>query len=129
MVSILLTGCSFSDQPEPTVAGIEFQGKTKAMDEVEQMKQCQAELEVLKSIGSTQYVLIKAEFDKLMAGAAQYSGIRTHINDTTQYTVDSLYRYRVNLLCAKINQAVLNQLADRGETIKWAKIQSADGAY
>ena len=65
-----------------------------------------------------QYQRYKQAFDSLMSGASQYANLRARVNGDTQETVDALYRYKVNYLCAGVNQAVLTGLADRGEQVK-----------
>ncbi|ATA19214.1 hypothetical protein EDC48_111106 [Gibbsiella quercinecans] len=86
--------------------------------EAERLQQCQKELDALRTINAEQYQQNKRAFDALMSGASQYAGLRTQVNSDTQDTVDALYRYKVNRLCAEVNQAVLAGLAARGEQIK-----------
>ena len=83
--------------------------------ENEKLKQCQAQLEALKAMSPAQYKRMHTSFDYLMNGAAQYTGIRQNTNVDTQDTVDALYRYRANLLCSQIAQALLDSLTSRGE--------------
>lgn len=82
------------------------------------LAQCQRELEVLKSLNPEQHTALRQTFNQLMSGAAQYSGLRTQVNAQTQETVDALYRYKVNRLCANIAQATLADLAKRGEVLE-----------
>lgn len=86
--------------------------------EAQRLQQCQRDLEALSSLKTENYTQSKQAFDRLMSGAAQYANLRTRVNMETQDTVDALYRYRVNLLCAQINQAVLSSLAERGEALR-----------
>jgi hypothetical protein len=86
--------------------------------EAQRLQQCQRDLEALSSLKTESYTQSKQAFDRLMSGAAQYANLRTRVNTETQDTVDALYRYRVNLLCAQINQAVLSSLAERGEALR-----------
>jgi len=83
--------------------------------ESERLQRCSAELEAQKTVNRAQYDKQRAEFDQLMSGAAQYAAVRGRVDGVTQDTVDAMYRFRVNLLCASINQAVLTNLAERGE--------------
>lgn len=83
--------------------------------ENEKLQQCQSQLEALKVMAPVKYSQMHKSFDYLMNGAAQYSNIRQKINADTQDTVDALYRYRANLLCAEISQALLDGLTRRGE--------------
>ncbi|MDP8634705.1 hypothetical protein QZQ04_08100 [Serratia marcescens] len=86
--------------------------------EAEQLRQCQEQLGALRTINEKQYQRYKQPFDSLMSGASQYANLRARVNGDTQETVDALYRYKVNYLCAGVNQAVLTGLADRGEQVK-----------
>ncbi|CAI1765662.1 hypothetical protein [Serratia proteamaculans] len=88
---------------------------TQSASEAERLAQCQRELAALQVASPARYQQRKAEFDRLMAGAAQYGGIRTSVNTETQDTLDSLYRYKVGRLCAEISQDVLSGLMDTGE--------------
>jgi len=83
--------------------------------ESEKLQQCQSQLEALKVMSPAKYTQMRNSFDYLMNGAAQYSNIRQKINADTQDTVDALYRYRANLLCAQIAQTLLDGLTRRGE--------------
>lgn len=83
--------------------------------ESEKLQQCQSQLDALKVMSPAQYAKMRNSFDYLMNGAAQYANIRQKINSDTQDTVDSLYRYRANLLCAQIAQTLLDGLTRRGE--------------
>lgn len=115
--ALLLTGCQKSPNPvKKQTAEPQVQSPTQAELEAARLQQCQKELEALRTVQPKQFTGYKQEFDRLMNGAAQYSGLRTRVNAETQDTVDALYRYRVNKLCAQINQAVLLGLAERGES-------------
>lgn len=81
----------------------------------EKLEQCQSQLEALKVMSPAQYTRMRSSFDYLMNGAAQYANLRQKINADTQDTVDALYRYRANLLCAQIAQTLLDGLTRRGE--------------
>ncbi|WP_421671721.1 hypothetical protein [Rahnella sp. EDr1-12] len=110
----LLTGCQKSPiKKAPPQAG---QVVTPTKEEIEsaQLQQCQKSLDALQTVKAQQSVEYKKNFEKLMKGAAQYSGIRSRIKDETQGTVDALYRYRVSKLCAQIDQALLLGLTESG---------------
>ncbi len=117
LLSALLSSCK---SPVRTVVATDIspqqQPEQQVSQEVQRLQQCQKELKALNTLQATNYPAIQRNFDQLMRGAAQYGGLRTSINESTQDIVDSLYRYRVNLLCAQINQAVLNRLAEQGRT-------------
>ena len=87
----------------------------KYKTESEKLQQCQSQLEALKVMSPAQYTRMRNSFDYLMNGAAQYANLRQKINADTQDTVDALYRYRANLLCAQIAQTLLDGLTRRGE--------------
>ncbi|MHA6679812.1 hypothetical protein ACX43S_25295 [Enterobacter cloacae] len=79
------------------------------------LKQCQEELEALNTVAPADYTKYRKEFDRLMNGAAQYAGLRDTVGNGTRNTVDALYHYKVNLLCADVSQAMLKGLTERGE--------------
>lgn len=118
------TACQNPKSTNPLAAG-----KTSATSEIseetlrkqreaERLQQCQEQLGALRNINAKQFQQYKQAFDSLMSGASQYAGVRTKVNGDTQETVDALYRYKVNFLCAGVNQAVLTGLAERGELVK-----------
>ncbi|EAU6886213.1 hypothetical protein EH284_23335 [Salmonella enterica] len=72
---------------------------------------CDRELKALKRLDGRRYAQRKAQFDRLMAGASLYAGIRTDVSGGTQETVDAMYRFRTGKLCAEISQDVLDALA------------------
>lgn len=113
--TLVLAGCQAPAKSVKKSAVPQEQGPTQAEREAARLQQCQKELEALRAVQPKQFSVYKQEFDRLMNGAAQYSGLRTRVNADTQDTVDALYRYRVNKLCAQIDQAVLLGLAERGE--------------
>lgn len=117
---VLLNGCAVNKLPIPMENKdvVENIGKTHAQKEVERLQQCEAQLGILRNINEKQHQRYKQTFDHLMSGAAQYASLRTKVNGDIQETVDALYRYKVNYLCAGVNQAVLIGLADRGEQVK-----------
>ncbi|WP_455872232.1 hypothetical protein [Serratia proteamaculans] len=115
---VLLSGCQNpkrnTTKPTTKVQTVD----PRAEMEAQRLQQCQRDLEALSSLKTESYMQSKQAFDRLMSGAAQYANLRTRVNTETQDTVDALYRYRVNLLCAQINQAVLSSLAERGEALR-----------
>lgn len=116
----LLSGCEGSKRPaavtQPQLSSEEE--KSPAQKETERMALCQKELEALKAINPEQHTALRQEFDRLMGGAAAYANVRTRVNSDTQDTVDALYRYKINRLCADITRATLTGLAERGERLK-----------
>jgi len=120
-IAVLLSGCGGGKRLGPVAkqaAVVQEAEISQAQREAERMAQCQKELEAIKGINPEQHKTFRQEFDRLMSGAAQYAGLRTQVNTGTQETVDALYRYKVNRLCADISQAALTGLSDRGERLK-----------
>ncbi|MFI8415329.1 hypothetical protein ACQKDS_02480 [Serratia sp. NPDC078593] len=107
---LLLSACR---APAPTPAGKAVVGNPQAQveQEAKRLQQCQQELGVLNSLKTKDYQATQQTFDQLMGNAAQYASLRNKVNGETQGTVDALYHYKVSLLCAEINQAVLLHLA------------------
>uniref|UniRef100_A8GJF5 Lipoprotein n=2 Tax=Serratia TaxID=613 RepID=A8GJF5_SERP5 len=116
LLTVLLSGCQSTQRTATAGAPLPMQTEQQASKEVQHLRQCQQELKALNTLQAASYPALQRTFEQLMRGAAQYAGLRTNVNENTQDTVDSLYRYRVNLLCAQINQAVLNRLAEQGGT-------------
>ncbi|TSB25745.1 hypothetical protein FOT43_22580 [Serratia marcescens] len=138
MVALLLApwlgGCSLTHSEPPTSlvtpdAGqqLDLEGKAspevivasppsvEAKDDAEvRMQRCHGELQALKKVDGKRYAERKVEFDRLIAGAAMYAGVRGAVQSRTQEAVDALYRYRADKLCADIGQDVLNGLARTG---------------
>lgn len=113
----LLSGCKAPARPPATgTTPAPTSAEPLVGQEVQRLRQCQQQLKALSTLQDTSYPATQGAFDRLMRGAAQYASLRTSVNESTQDTVDALYRYRVNLLCAQINQAVLNRLAEQGGT-------------
>ncbi|WP_273855334.1 hypothetical protein [Serratia liquefaciens] len=112
--TMLLTACVL------IVNGCEVRKHVTNMpaQETERLVQCQKEVDALKDLHPEQHAAYKKAFDSYMSGAAQYAGLRTQVNSETRETVDALYRYKVNRLCADIGVATLNALAERGESLK-----------
>lgn len=123
MLGALLSGCAVPSGKTghkpltPTTVKSTAQTPVAAQNagEAERLSQCQRELAALQVASPARFQQRKAEFDRLMAGAAQYGGIRTSVNNETQDTLDSLYRYKVGRLCAEISQDVLSGLMETGE--------------
>ncbi|TXE66635.1 hypothetical protein [Serratia nematodiphila] len=115
--TLVLSGCA-GKRPSPASQPDASQSaeKAHAEQEAQRLTQCQKELDVLKNLNPAQHTTLRQTFDRLMNGAAQYGGLRPQVNAQTQETVDALYRYKVNRLCADITQATLTSLATRGET-------------
>lgn len=79
---------------------------------------CQSELASLKTISPKAYEARKAYFDNLVKTASVYSAVRGEVNAQTKDTLDALYKYKTNQVCAEIERDVLNGLIRRGESVK-----------
>ncbi|EAA3705528.1 hypothetical protein D8R48_22855 [Salmonella enterica subsp. enterica serovar Newport] len=79
------------------------------------MENCSRELNALKRLDSRQYSRRKTQFDRLMAGASVYTGVRGDVAGGTREAVDAMYRFRTGKLCAEISQDVLEALSRQGE--------------
>ncbi|WP_431225204.1 hypothetical protein ACQ86O_10725 [Serratia sp. L9] len=79
---------------------------------------CQSELASLKTISPKAYDVRKAYFDNLVKTASVYSAVRGEVNAQTKDTLDALYKYKTNQVCAEIERDVLNGLIRRGESVK-----------
>jgi hypothetical protein len=115
MSAIISVGCSSDPKGKTTPDTNASVSVPDGRTEAERLQRCSAELEAQKTVNREQYDKQRAEFDRLMSGAAQYATVRGRVDGVTQDTVDAMYRFRVNLLCASINQSVLTNLAERGE--------------
>lgn len=79
---------------------------------------CLNELASLQKISPKNYAVRKTAYDRLVVNASQYEGIREGVNSSTQDTVDALYKYKMNILCADINHDVMQALIRKGESAK-----------
>ena len=112
LFTILLAGCKSPDRTADSIPSPPLAEQQTGQD-IRHLQQCQLQLKALRTLQATGYPEVQRTFDLLMRGAAQYASLRASVNSATQDTVDALYRYRVNLLCAQINQAVLDRLAEQ----------------
>lgn len=79
---------------------------------------CQSELASLKQVNPKAYAVKQAYFNRLVNNAAVYSAVRGDVNATTKDTLDALYKFKTNQLCAEIERDVLQGLIQRGESVK-----------
>ncbi|MFC0225530.1 hypothetical protein [Serratia aquatilis] len=79
---------------------------------------CQSELASLKQISPRAYAAKQAEFNRLLNNASVYGSIRGEVNADTKDTLDALYKFKTNQLCADIQFEVLQGLIRRGESVK-----------
>ncbi|CAI1746801.1 Uncharacterised protein [Serratia fonticola] len=79
---------------------------------------CQRDLDSLKQVNTKVWAVRKADFDALVSGVSVYASVRGNVNGKTRETLDSLYRYKTNQICAQIERDVLEGLISRGESIR-----------
>ncbi|EJK1075819.1 hypothetical protein NKN81_004424 [Salmonella enterica] len=78
---------------------------------------CDRELKALKKLDARRYALRRAQFNRLMSGAAVYAGIRTDVAGGTRQAVDAMYLFRTGKLCTDISRDVMDALARQGDSI------------
>ncbi|SFN65598.1 hypothetical protein SAMN05216516_11313 [Izhakiella capsodis] len=78
------------------------------------MERCKAQLDALKTLAPDKYPRLNNAFRYIMRGAASYASVRPEISKETQDTIDALYHYRSNLICAQISQTMMNTLSLHG---------------
>lgn len=126
---IALSGCQLpskkADTQAPAVEEPQPQPEPQqpAMSEVQQAKanyvlQCQKELDALKTINMRIYEQKKSSFDNLVSNASMYRSLRGQINETTRNTMDALYEFKANQICADIRQTVMQNLIRQGERVR-----------
>lgn len=79
---------------------------------------CQSELASLKKVSPNAYLERKAYFDSLLSSVSVYASVRGDVNAKTKDTLDALYKYKTNQVCAEIERDVLQGLIGRGESLK-----------
>ncbi|MOA65835.1 hypothetical protein D3C78_1923640 [compost metagenome] len=72
----------------------------------------------LKQVNPKAYAIKQANFNRLVNNASVYSAVRGDVSSTTKDTLDALYKYKTNQLCAEIERDVLQGLIQRGEGVK-----------
>ncbi|MBH2766590.1 hypothetical protein I5Q31_05640 [Serratia marcescens] len=82
------------------------------------LARCQNDLNSLKQVNNKAWVARKQQFDRLVSGASVYTNVRAEVNGKTRDTLDALYRYKTNQLCAQIERDVMVNLIARGESIR-----------
>lgn len=85
-----------------------------ADSETAELERCKAQLESLRRVAPDKYGRFNNAFRYIMSGAASYASVRSKTNLETQETIDALYKYRSKLICAQIDQAMMNSLSLHG---------------
>ncbi|EKS7766079.1 hypothetical protein RYR28_002746 [Edwardsiella piscicida] len=123
MIFCMVTACSFLSacgqnriiKPEsvvikPASVPIPINVVNKNDNGDEKIVRCRRELDALKSVDLAQYKKRKQQFELLMKNASLYNSIRADINSRTQNTVDALYQFKADKLCADVSSDVFNFL-------------------
>lgn len=123
--ALLLTGCLSATETEnaapesvvtPVAAATAPQpAKTPPPARVNSVEQCRNALDSLKKINPKSYQQKKAYFDALIGSVAQYSAVRGEVSGGTKDTIDALYKFKTNKICADIENEVMNGLVRRAE--------------
>ncbi|OON40167.1 hypothetical protein BTJ39_09735 [Izhakiella australiensis] len=100
-----------SSEPATSETTTDSQSKSS---ETLNLERCKAQLEALKTLAPNQYPRLNNAFRFIMNGAAKYASIRSETSAETQDTIDALYHYRSNLICAQIGQTMMNTLSLHG---------------
>lgn len=125
--SLILTGCQNTDKKAPqdksraTAVAAVSPKQVSASPSAAKMTKidlCQSELASLRQINPKAYALQKAYFARLLSNASVYSAVRGDVNAATKDTLDALYKYKTNQICAEIEREVLQSLIQRGESVK-----------
>lgn len=130
MMSLLMVGCNGVDRGASlsrqslqnatpiavTKTSSTATGKSAAKEN--KIALCQNELASLKKINPESHLRQKAYFDDLISNATVYTAIRSDVNVQTRETVDALYKYKIQQICAEIERDVLQGLIRRGESLK-----------
>lgn len=116
-----LTGCqnNIKKRPLPPAAQLSGTGSSSAdASEPNKITLCQRELASLKQVNPRAYAVKQASFNGLVNNAGVYGAVRGDVNVATRETIDALYKYKTNLLCAEIEREVLQGLIRTGENVK-----------
>lgn len=121
--ALLMVGCASENQvtslvtpaAEPMPVVVET---SPPPPEPTPISRCQSELASLQTINPRVYAVRKANFDSLLSSVSFYSEVRGDVNALTKNTVDALYKYKTNQLCAEIGQDLLNGLIRNMESVK-----------
>ncbi|WP_336798302.1 hypothetical protein [Erwinia aphidicola] len=115
-----LTGCqnNTKKRPPPPAAQLSGTGTSADASEPNKITLCQRELASLKQLNPKAYTVYQASFNGLVNNAGVYGAVRGDVNVATRETIDALYKYKTNLLCAEIEREVLQGLIRTGENVK-----------
>ncbi|MBD8453639.1 hypothetical protein [Serratia rubidaea] len=121
-LSLLLSGCLSAPEettaPTPTVQAAPAPAEATVAPppkSVNSIEQCRKALDSLQKINPQSYRQKKAYFDSLLGSVAQYSAVRGEVSGGTKDTIDALYKFKTNKVCADIENEVMNGLVRRAE--------------
>ena len=124
LVPLMLAGCQSEPapvgKPTPTQTSIPVvpQVAPAATPVREKTGLCLGELASLKQVNSRAFAVRSAGFDRLVSSAGVYIAVRDKVSSQTKNTLDALYKYKTNQMCAEIERELLQALIRRGEIIK-----------
>ncbi|NQE77549.1 hypothetical protein A8L50_22500 [Pantoea ananatis] len=129
--SLTLSGCSvFSDagkhrKPDgtavpPPALYRNVSGETSAREDSggALLIRCRQELKALITVSPAAASPLSHTFTSMMQKMNQYAGFRDTLSPPLQETMDALYRYRVNRLCADIRHSLLNSLSEQAGQVQ-----------
>lgn len=120
--ALLLSGC-LSAPEETTTPAVTVQAAPAPAEATvapppkpaNSIEQCRKALDSLQKINPQSYRQKKAYFDSLLSSVAQYSAVRGEVSGGTKDTIDALYKFKTNKVCADIENEVMNGLVRRAE--------------
>ncbi|KEY56632.1 hypothetical protein [Serratia sp. DD3] len=123
---LLLAGCQATAKKTHQPETVSIQAPVNSHSEVatpkvveepktSQIGLCQSELASLKQINPKAYAAKQAHFNRLVNNASLYNSVRGEVNPATKDTIDALYKYKTNQLCADIAREVMQGLIQKGE--------------
>jgi hypothetical protein len=125
-IPLFLTACQSSplhkDLTASTPPVISSEPKTSMVETApnvhEQIDLCRREMISLKQLNPKAYTAYNTNFDLLVTNSNAYNTVRGEVSPQTKETLDALYKYKTNQICAEIERAVLQALIQRGESVK-----------
>ncbi|MFV8846086.1 hypothetical protein [Serratia fonticola] len=126
---LLIVGCqgtgnvadksdNYSQNSLPPTPPSSISAENTAVEKGNKVALCQNELASLQKVSPNAYLEKKVYFDNLLNSVAVYASVRGDVNIQTKETLDALYKYKTNQVCAEIEKEVLQGLIRRGESLK-----------
>ena len=113
---VLLAGCS-QTAPKPAVntSAVVSASPGPAPVKVNSIEQCRNALNSLQTVNPQQWQMHQSAFNSLVKSASQYGSVRNGVSNGTKETVDAMYQFRTNKICADIEKDLMDGLIERGE--------------